>query len=90
MKEVREMINPGMFGVNPEQLKAAQEVGRHLKLEVRKCPREGRVEIRYVAIDPNDAQAAQVIGSCVEGMAAQLAHLHDIMFGMKGKIINQP
>jgi hypothetical protein len=89
MKEVRAMINPGMFGFNPEQLKAAQEVGKHLRLEVRKCPREGRVEIRYVAIDPSNAQVAQVIGGCVESMAAQLAHLHDMMFGMKGKIINE-
>ena len=49
------MVNPGMFGITPQQMQAAREVGKHLTVEIRKCPRESRLEIRYIAINPGDA-----------------------------------
>ena len=82
-------FNPGMMGFDPQQMAAAREVGKHLKLEVRKCPREGRLEIRYVAINPEDPKSQVTIANCVEGLAMQMAVLHDTMFGMKGKIIHE-
>ena len=47
-------FNPGMMGFDLEQMKAAREVGRRLRLEVRKCPKEGRLEIRYIAVNAED------------------------------------
>jgi len=82
-------FNPGMMGFDPQQMAAAREVGKHLKLEVRKCPREGRLEIRYVAINPEDPQSQSTITNCVETLAMQTAMIHDTMFGMKGKIIHE-
>jgi len=81
-------FNPGMFGVSPQQMQAAREVGKHLKVEIKKCPSEGRIEIRYIAINPEDAQALQTAANGVNTLAEQLAFMHDTMFGMKGEIIH--
>jgi predicted RecB family endonuclease len=83
------MFNPGMFGFSPEQMQSAREVGKHLRTEIRKCPREGRLEIRYLAIHPGDTKALETAAGAVDTLAAQLAYMHDTMFGMKGEIINQ-
>ena len=82
-------INPGMMGFDPHQMQAAHEIGKHLKLEVRKCPREGRLEIRYIAVNPEDVRSRGTIANCVEGLAMQMAMIHDTLFGMKGKIIQE-
>jgi len=82
-------FNPGMLGFDPQQMQVAREVGKHLRLEVKKCPREGRLEIRYVAIDPEDPNAQVTITNHVESLAIQMAIIHDTMFGMKGKIIQE-
>lgn len=81
-------FNPGMFGVSPQQMQAAREVGKHLKVEIRKCPSKGRIEIRYVAINAQDIQALQTAANGVNTLAEQLAFMHDTMFGMKGEIIH--
>jgi len=82
-------FNPGMMGLDPQQMKAAREVGKRLKLEVKKCPKEGRLEIRYVAINTEDPGAQDAIANCVENFAVQMAMIHDTFFGMKGKIIHE-
>ena len=82
-------LNPGMMGFDPEQMKAAREVGKCLKLEVRKCPKEGRLEIRYIAANAGDPGAQDAIANCVENFALQMAMIHDTFFGMKGKIIHE-
>ena len=82
-------FNPGMMGFDPQQMQAAREIGKHLRLEVRKCTREGRLEIRYVAVNPEDARSQETIVNCVEGLAVQMAMIHDTFFGMKGKIIQE-
>jgi len=82
-------FNPGMMGFDPQQMQAAREMGKHLRLEVRKCPREGRLEIRYIAVNPEDPRFQGTIVNCVESLAAQMAMIHDTMFGMKGKIIQE-
>ena len=82
-------FNPGMMGFDPQQMQAAREMGKHLKLEVRKCPREGRLEIRYIAVNPEDPRFQGTIANCVESLAVQMAMIHDTMFGMKGKIIQE-
>jgi heptaprenylglyceryl phosphate synthase len=82
------MFNPAMFGITPQQMQAAQEVGKHIKIEIRKCPREGRLEIRYIAINPGDAQASETAANAVNNLAEQVAGMHDMMFGMKGQIIH--
>ena len=81
-------FNPGMMGLDPQQMQAAREVGKQLRLEVRKYPGEGRLEIRYVAINPEDPRSQITITNCVEGLAMQMAVIHDTLFGMKGKIIH--
>lgn len=82
-------FNPGMMGFDPQQMQAAREMGKHLRLEVRKCPREGRLEIRYIAVNPEDPRFQATIANCVESLAMQVAMIHDTMFGMKGKIIQE-
>ena len=82
-------FNPGMMGFDPQQMQAAREIGKHLKLEVRKCPKEGRLEIRYVAVNTEEPQVQDTIANCVETLAIQMAMIHDTMFGMKGKIIHE-
>ena len=82
-------FNPGMMGFDPQQMQAAREIGKHIRLEVRKCTREGRLEIRYVAVNPEDARSQEAIVNCVEGLAMQMAMIHDTFFGMKGKIIQE-
>ncbi len=81
------VFNPGMFGVIPQQMQAAREIGKHLRIEIRKCPREGRLEIRYVATNTGDAKSLETAANGVNTLAEQLAYMHDPMFGMKGTII---
>jgi hypothetical protein len=82
-------FNTGMTGFDPQQIAAARELGKRLKLEVRKCPREGRLEIRYIAINDEEPGAQDAIANCVETLAMQMAMIHDTFFGMKGKIIHE-
>lgn len=82
-------FNPGMMGFDPQQMQAAREIGKHIRLEVRKYPREGRLEIKYIAVNPGDVRSQTAIANCVEGLVMQMAVIHDTMFGMKGKIIQE-
>ena len=82
-------FNQGMMGFDPQQMQAAREIGKHLRLEVKKCSREGRLEIRYIAVNPGDPRSQVTIVNCVDGLAMQMAMIHDTMFGMKGKIIQE-
>ena len=80
-------FNPGMMGFDPQQMQAAREIGKHLRLEISKCPREGRLEIKYIAVNPDDPRVQATIANCVESLAMQTATIHDTIFGMKGKLI---
>ena len=82
-------FNPAMMGLDPQMMQAAQEIGKHAKIEIRKCPREGRLEIKYIAVDNNDPSAQDIISNCVENFAIQIAAMHDNFFGMKGKMIHE-
>lgn len=82
-------FNPAVVGLDPQQMAAARELGRLLKLEVRKCPREGRLLIRYITVNAEEPEAQDAMANCVESFAAQLAMMHDTLFGMKGKIIHE-
>jgi len=79
------MINPAMFGVSPQQMEQAKEVGRHLKMEITKNRKEGRLEVRFILIDPNESYD---IGEPVDKLCDQLAWGFATMFDIKGKIVN--
>ena len=79
------MINPAMFGVSPQQMEQAKEVGRHLKMEITKYRNQGRLEVRFVLINPNEDYN---IDDPVDKLCDQLAWGFDTMFDIKGKIIN--
>ncbi len=81
------MFNPGMFGVTPQQMQAAREIGKHLGIEIRKCPKEGRLELTYLVINPGDTKALETAANGIDTLAEQLAYMHDTMFGIKGQII---
>jgi hypothetical protein len=83
------MFNPAMFGISPEQMQAAKQVGQLLKVEIRKCPREGRIEIRYVSLHEKDKQSQEAIAGLVNNFSGQMAYLHDTLFAMKGDLIHQ-
>ena len=79
------MVNPAMFGVSPQQMEQAKEVGRHLKMEIIKSRKQGRLEVRFVLINPNEDY---YIGDPVDKLCDQLAWGFATMFDIKGKIIN--
>jgi hypothetical protein len=79
------MINPAMFGVSPQQMEQAKEVGRHLRMEITKYCKEGRLGIRFVLIDPNENYD---VAEPVDKLCDQLAWGFATMFDIKGKIIN--
>jgi len=81
-------FNPGMMGLDPQQMQAAREIGKHVRLEMRKSVKQGRLEIQYIAVNPEDTKAQAAIINCVESFAMQMAAMHDTFFGMKGKITN--
>ena len=81
-------FNPEMMGFTPEQMQAAREIGKHVRLEMKKSVKQGRLEIQYIAINPEDPKAQAAIANCVESFAMQMANLHDTFFGIKGKITN--
>ena len=79
-------FNPGMMGLDPQQMQAAREIGKHVRLEMKKSAKQGRLEIQYIPLDPEDPKAQAAIANCVESFAMQMATLHDTFFGIKGKI----
>jgi hypothetical protein len=81
-------FDPGIMGFDPQQMQAAREIGKHIRLEMRKSAKQGRLEIQYIAINPEDPKAVGTIANCVESFATQMAVIHDTFFGIKGKIIN--
>jgi hypothetical protein len=79
------MINPAMFGVSPQQMEQAKEVGRHLRMEIIKYRKQGRLEVRFVLINPNEDYD---ITEPVDKLCDQLAWGFNTMFDIKGKIVN--
>jgi len=79
------MINPVMFGLSPQQMEAGKEVGKHLKMEVTKHHKEGRLEIRYILIDSSESFN---VGQAIDQLADQLVWGHYTFFDMKGKVID--
>jgi len=79
------MINPAMFGVSPQQMEQAKEVGRHLRMEITKYRKQGRLEVRFILINPSEDYD---IADPVDKLCDQLAWGFDTMFDIKGKIIN--
>ena len=78
------MVNPAMFGVSPQQMEMAKQVGQHLRMQITKYPREGKLEVRYVLVDPNDSFDMRM---AIDQLAEQLAYGHDMMFDMKGMMV---
>ena len=78
------MFNPGMFGVSQQQMEQAKEVGQHLRMEIRKHKREGRVEVRFMLVNPAEQYD---LSQPVDKLADQLAYGFATMFDMKGKIV---
>ena len=79
------MVNPGMFGVSPEQMAQAKQVGDHLRLEITKYRKAGRFEVRLIPLDPDERYDP---GEMVDSMCHQFAAIFSTMLGVKGTIIN--
>ena len=79
------MVNPGMFGISPEQMVQAQQVGDHLRLEITKYRREGRFEVKLIPITPDEQYNPEEM---VDSMCHQFASIFNTILGVKGKIIN--
>ena len=79
------MFNPSMFGVSPQQMEQAREVGKHLRMEIRKFRKEGRLEVRFFLINPNEQYD---IGEPVDKLCDQLSWGFANMFDIKGKIVD--
>jgi len=79
------MINPAMFGISPEQMEMAREVGKHLKMQVVRHSREAHLEIKYILVDPNEGFDPR---QAITQLAEQLMSYHDVIFGMEGEVID--
>lgn len=66
-------------------MQQAKEVGRHLRMEIRKYRKEGRVEVRFFLINPAEIYP---LSEPVDQLADQLAFGFSTMFDMKGKIVD--
>jgi len=66
-------------------MEQAREVGQHLKMEVRKYRKQGKLEIRFFLVDPDDRYD---IGEPVDKLADQLAWGFGNVFDIKGKIVD--
>ena len=79
------MVNPGMFGVSPEQMAQAQQIGEHMRLEITKYRREGRFEVKLIPVGPGEDYNPEEM---VDSLCYQFAAIFNTMLGVKGKIIN--
>jgi len=77
------MINPAMFGISQQQMEQAKEVGQHLRMEVRKYRREGKVEVQFFLVDPSENYD---LGNAVDQFTDQLTWGFANIFDIKGKI----
>jgi len=66
-------------------MEKAQEVGQHLKMEVRKYRKQGRLEVRFFLVNPGEQYD---VGEPVDKLADQLAWGFANMFDIKGKIVD--
>jgi len=60
-------------------------VGQHLRMEIRKYRKEGRVEVRFFLINPAENYP---LSEPVDQLADQLAYGFSTMFDMRGKIVD--
>ena len=77
------MINPAMFGISQQQMEQAKEVGQHLRMEVRKYRRQGKVEVQFFLVDTNENYD---LGNAVDQFTDQLTWGFANVFDIKGKI----
>ena len=70
--------------MSPQQIEQAKEVGQHLRMEIRKYKKQGRVEVRFMLVNPAEQYD---LGQPVDKLADQLAYGFYTMFDMKGKIV---
>lgn len=61
-------------------------MGQHLRMEIIKHRRQGRLEIRFVPVNPGDNVD---LGAPVDSLCDQLAYGFATMFDIKGKIIQE-
>ena len=78
------MVNPAMFGVNQQQMEQAKEVGRHIRMEIRKYRRQGKVEVQFIRVDPNDPSVN--LSNTVDQITHQLSWGFANFFDIKGTI----
>lgn len=71
------MINPAMFGVSQEQLKQAQEIGRHVDLEVSLDRRAGSFTATFRP-KTDQADPSQIAVKTVESLVQQMYQLFGI------------
>jgi len=73
-----------VYSVSPEFLQQAQEVGKHVRLEVTKNIKKGEVKIRFMA---KDAVGEEPIANLVNNVVTQLCSQFYTYFGIQGEII---
>ena len=79
------MFNPGMFGISPQQMEQAKEVGQHLRMEIRKYHKQGKLEVQFFLINSSEDYD---LGRPVDQLCDQLSWGFANIFDMKGKIVD--
>ncbi len=73
------MFNPGMFGVSQQQMEQAKEVGKHIKMEVTKYQRSGKVEVQFLLANPNeDYDLSSAVNHFTDNLTWGFANVFDI------------
>jgi len=78
------MINPAMFGISQQQMEQAKEVGRHVRMTIRKYRQQGKVEVQFFKVDPNDPTVN--LPATVDQVTHQLSWGFANFFDIKGEI----
>ncbi len=71
------------FGVSPQVMERAKQLGQYFSLEIRRNRHSGMVEVRYIPTNPCPFMD---VGVLAEELSNQLAWGHASAFDMKGQI----
>ena len=72
--------------VSPEQMAEAAKIGEHIKMEVIRYPKQGKIEVNIIPVSANDAP---YVNQVVEGFTQMLIEGFGRFFNIKGKVITQ-
>lgn len=75
-----------MFGINPQQLQKAKEIGKHVTAVIETNTTNHSFSVSFAAIDE---EGQKLVANLAKQMATGLATQLSMMFGIKGKLVEK-